>query len=556
MITLTTYPPPAGDIFGPFGGKVPVPVSDCLKWCMQPDDADVVESPGTNAWVQVVFPNSFTVPANGTTFKIWGHTFTFDTSVDYTATSFDADGEVGPARNNFVRMIEANLFFRRAVIVHRVSTNTVLISWKVCEPQSNFTGANLAMTAFTGFGATVTSAQGASPVYVPGYKINVQLMKLIGNTGVNSFLPISALVGIEPKKTCEGAEEVCVNLMGEARRTLFTPMPDLTDTSEIDPQEQNMTGRFALAYGWLYRDDECQPQTGTTRQSDDTLVLNSAFPPEDPDGLEPYWYAAGGLVPVKFLTNQPETISVSRHTKSWLWLTCNWLEDLPTFALLRLRVVVYKVGLAGVFDTITVDYQPCEWWQVKNFNVSVGRVLTLSGLSFDELESYEVQVVPVTSSGSVLHVGTEYKKFLVNKECENTTDVYFVTPPGGIGTMLVQTVDEEVEQQGNEICMDIPCGTSAADVAKYGGRSLSNIRSFERVTVRAVDDYGTDALAYFKSFKASPERWLRVASGDGWAAKKFIVETGGVKVFQQGKSIELVATGYLADIPLQNPKLN
>ena len=549
MITLTTQPPIAGP-----NGEPPIPVSDCLQWCMEPDDADVVATSGSGAFVQIVFPSTFTVPANGTTFKIWGQTFTFNTVFDYTATSFDADGEANPARNNFARMIEANLFFRRAVIVHRTNLDTVLISWLNCEPQANFTGANLDLSAFTGFGATVTSAQGVSPVYVPGYKMTVQLMKLIGNTRNNAWRAISALAGLEVKKTCSGAAAMCVNLMAEARKTLYTPMPDLTDTSEIDPQVQTMMGRFLLAYGWVYRTEDCQTQTGTIRQSDEALLINSAFPSEDPDGITPYWYEAGGGTPIRFLTNQPETLSVAPDSKAWCWLTCNWLNDLPTFALLRLRFVVYEVGGGG--GIFTVDYQPCEWWQVKHFNVSVGRVLTLSGLTIAELESYWVQVIPVTSAGVPVHVGTEYLKYKVDKQCQDSTDVYFVTPPGGIGTMLVQIMEEEVEQTGNEICMDIPCGTSLSEISKYGGRSLSNIRAFERVTVRAVDDENEESVAYFKSFKASTERWIRVASGSGWAAKKFIPETGSVKVFQQGGRIELVATGYLADIPLQNPKLN
>lgn len=553
MITLTEYPPIAGyDVTD----TVPIPVSDCLQWCMQPDDADVVDTAGSNAFVQIVFPNTFTEPSNGTTFKIWGHTFTFNSAFDYTATSFSSEGEAAPAQNNFARMIEANLFFRRAVNVHRISTNTVLISWLTCEPQSNFTGANLVLTAFTSLGATVTSAQGVSPVYVPGYKMTVQLMKLIGNTGTNSFKAISSLSGLDIKKTCGGADEMCVNLMGEARKTLYTPMPDLTDSSEVDPQAQTMTGRFVLAYGWVYRTEDCQTMTGTIRQSDEAFVINSAFPPEDPDGIIPYWYEAGGVTPIRFLTNQPETISVSADTKAWVWLTCNWLVDQPTFTGFKLRFVIYKVGVSGVFSVETVDYNSCEWWQVKHFNVSVGRVLTLSGLTIEELSAYQVQVVPVDSSGDPVHPGTEYLQYKVSRECEDTTDVYFVTPPGGIGTMLVQVTEQEVEQTGNEICMDTPCGTSLSEIAKYGGRSLSNVRSFERVTVRAVDDFGPDSLAYFKSFKASAERWVRVASGIGWVAKKFIVETGGVKVFQQGQNIELVATGYLADIPIQSPKLN
>jgi hypothetical protein len=553
MIELTSYPPISG--YG-FPDKIPVPVSDCLQWCMQPDDEDVTETAGSGAFVQVVFPNTFTPPANGTAFKIWGIDFTFDGTYDYTSNSFDSDGEANPARNNFARMIEANLFFRRAVFVHRVGNNTALISWLNCEEQANFTGANLVMTAFTSLGATVTSANGVSPVYVPGYQITVQLMKLIGNTGNNAFKAITALTGLQPKKNCSGADEMCVNLMAEARKTLFTPMPDLTDSSEIDPQEQNMTGRFLLAYGWAYRTDDCQTMTGTIRQSDEAFVINSAFEVDDPGQIDPFWYPDSSPNPMRFLTNQPKTMHLSLDSKAWVWLTSNYLDDFPTFTGFALRITTYKVGVAGVYATDFEYYNSCEWWQVKNMNVSPGRVLTVSGLTAAELERYTVLVFPVDDDQEPLNFGTEELNFVIERQCENTTDVYFVTPPGGIGTLLVTKIGADVEQSGNEICMDTPCATTFVEKAKYGGRSLSNVRAYDRITVRAVANYTEEDVDYFRSFKASAERWIRVPYGSGWMARKFIIEPGAVKIFQTGERIELEATGYLGDIPLQAPKNN
>ena len=125
--------------------------------------------------------------------------------------------------------------------------------------------------------------------------------------------------------------------------------------------------------------------------------------------------------------------------------------------------------------------------------------------------------------------------------------------------MLCQVDAREISQSGNEICLDIQCGDSAEEIAKYSGRGLSNIRNFERVTISAIEIYTDDQVNFFRSFKLSPERWIRVQKKTyspfdvQWMAKRFLVEPGGVRIFQDGNRIELVATGFMADIPVQTP---
>ena len=105
----------------------------------------------------------------------------------------------------------------------------------------------------------------------------------------------------------------------------------------------------------------------------------------------------------------------------------------------------------------------------------------------------------------------------------------------------------------------MPCTATSLEVAKYGGKQLVNLKNSERITISAVEIYSDDQVDFFRSFKLSPERWIRVKqktysnSDVQWIAKRFIVDPGGVRIFQEGTRIELIATGYMADIPVQTP---
>ena len=63
MITVLTEPQstPVDAIASVDPKGVPVPVSDCFRWCLQLDDADAVTTAGTNATAVVTFPYSTVV---------------------------------------------------------------------------------------------------------------------------------------------------------------------------------------------------------------------------------------------------------------------------------------------------------------------------------------------------------------------------------------------------------------------------------------------------------------------------------------------------------------
>ena len=199
-----------------------------------------------------------------------------------------------------------------------------------------------------------------------------------------------------------------------------------------------------------------------------------------------------------------------------------------------------------------VDYDPLLEYQVHCFNVSPKRLLSLFSLS--DLSTVVRYFVRAEADGTTVGWDTY---FTIEHACESLTDVYFKTPYGGIGTILCEITESEVIQEGTEICLNTACGVSRTERAKYGGRMMNNLRAYERITLRARANFSEEEVEYFKSVKASPERWVQIpetGEAPGYIAKRLNVEAGGVRVYQVGEYIDLVITGTVQDIALQTPK--
>jgi hypothetical protein len=132
----------------------PVPVSDCFKWCLQLDDADGVIVAGTRPTVAVTIPITCTVPANGTVLTIWGKNFTVQSGSDFTSTSFKVVASGLQTAQNFIQMINGNIFFSRAVTYALTVPGSLLVTltWNECREQSNFGAAGMVFTAITALG--------------------------------------------------------------------------------------------------------------------------------------------------------------------------------------------------------------------------------------------------------------------------------------------------------------------------------------------------------------------------------------------------------------------
>lgn len=572
-ITLTTDPASGSPATNP------VVVSDCLQWCLQPDVSDVLTTPGTFATVLVNFPSTISsIPANGTEIVIWGHTFTVNSALgNSTANAFKISSSGNITGAAFRQMLNANIFFAQNTVIDDddITLRNTVVVWNQCGEQANFSGANMDLSAITALGGTFTVTNGTTPVQTDGYTMQTRLFKVDAGTNVAS--PVTEFEGLKPLIGCDEITETCVNYIKDAARLLFTPMPDLSTTSEIDPEEDTLTGRFLLQYGWNYKDANCQPLSGNFYPSDEVFVVNAAFDTQNKYGIAPYWqrhpdFPIPQQIRQKFLTNQPTFHRLSEHSFAWLWflnpftgtnyLTGNGTGNPFTLDHFDLFIEIYENGSAIVTDDAVITYPACQWYQVMNFNVSPQTVADESniGTLVSEIGKYTVIVKALNSDSSEFAFVSEEIVFGVEHDCgDNIRDVYFLTPQGGIGTLLCEITESEIVQEGTEICLDTPCATSRLEAAKYGGRQLSNLRSYDRVTIKSREQYGEQWREYFRSFKASPDRYIMVKEDapntvTTYLVKRFNPEVGGIKIFQTAEYIDLVATGTLSDIPVQSPK--
>lgn len=537
----------------------PIPISDCLLWTFEPDDSDVVSTPGVAASLVIVFPSSPSAPANGTEFVMWGHVMEIQSGTPFTARTFkveaaDANGTIG----NFVDMVSANYFFASAVTVSvDYGTRTVTLTWNECGEQPNFGSEQMDFAAITGTAITsATPTNGTTPVYVDGYKFVYRMLRTdIVNDANSGF--VTAFESMEPNKDCTGGDDVGFNGMPTARRLLKTYMPAL-DNNHPTITFDGPIQYFSLQYGWVYRDANANAMSGEFAFTNRSAVWNAYFEPYDVYKVRRYWPGAtGGLPPgqtlPRMLTQQPNSHYLLKKSKAWLYYMIN--DAVQSYTNLRMRVVVEKIGGGTVSSTFIV---PNSSFGINAVNTSPSFVVSLglSGVTIDNIESYACAIFTQNSATptDVTQI-TEAHIFYVMQVCDSAqhTDIYFLDKLGGIGTLPVEIIEETANQVGDEILLDVPCSASREDKARYGGRTLGNIRSNISYTLRTFFKGGDEYLDFFRSMKLSPQRWIRTTDETGaFVARKFIVEPGGVKVFQEGPRVSLEVSGYMGDIVIQS----
>ena len=571
MITITTEPDSI-----PWGAVIsdpkppPVPVSECLRWCLQADAADAVQIEGSRATVTVALPpsGSTTIPANGTAFSIWGYDFEVDDSTPFTASSFQVTTNTLTNFANFVGMIEANIFFRRAVSVSAalVAPNLeITITWLDCREQPRFVAESMDLDVFTTIGGSASFANGVSPQYTPGFRVVARPL-LFDEDAEFFFNEIGVLEGLEVDRLCDSVGEVCVNYQKDAQSQLWTELPELSASSFTTAERcgQTMLRLFALEYGWTYQED-CVAKSGTFMKSDLVPVLNAALDPNDPYGMRRYWsnHPDGfppGVDDVEFLTTQPKGYTVCNDAFMWLWFLNNMQETWGKYEL----YAQFRIHSGANIETLDYkindpDTDASEWRHPVCFNASPQFIYD-NAVTYNTpgtVDYYEVSVYGLPADPNDQFHLTERIKIVPTACCGDTADVYFLTSPGGIGTLSVNIDEREMVQEGTEVNLFVPCDVTQDSRARYGGRTLVNLRSYERVTFSAKHPK-RDAqwVKWFADFKKSPQKWLRVDDGfGGYVAKKLIIEPGAIKISKRGESIELTATGYLADVPAQNPAI-
>jgi hypothetical protein len=232
MITIVQQPPSIADFSEE--AQPPVPLSDCIRFCMLPDTADVISTPGAKATIVFVIPASCSVPADGTQFTVWGYDFTVDSAQDFTSSSFKVDAIGIFTWIHLANMFYSNIFFQRSVVItgQLVGPNFELtLTWIECREQGKFTGANMDLAVFSSIGGSATPTNGTSPIYVEAYRLLVRSVRMIDAT--TGYVALSVMAGLEVEKLCSTVGMTCVNLNTDIASDLYTLLPALTNTSFI-----------------------------------------------------------------------------------------------------------------------------------------------------------------------------------------------------------------------------------------------------------------------------------------------------------------------------------
>lgn len=565
----------------------PSPVSDCLVLEFQHSSSDFISSNGSVPYVEIQWPGSPVAPANGTQFTIWGYVFEFQSGSAYTSTSFRVvNGNMEQTRANFKAMIESNFFFRQATTVSNAATATTVILWASCREQERFAGDNMDIAELENMGCTVTVSNGTTPVYVEGYKL---LTRLMLDDGTPTLKIMTEFEATEIDRVCNTPINSVRDFMPDVKQLMFFPAfaNGLLQLDAISRSTEGMYLKVAVEYGFVFRDN-CEPQSGTFAISNVFSVLNAAFPLEFGHKMREFFPGATGGLPgslthYRFLTSQPKTHEISINSYCWLWFFTNktggidsddiWQSEI--FYTLTDGTTGTYTGTAldshsGFFDDNAGGYVTLNW-NLQCINVSPEFVINNTPATAANLAKYTVKIMSVIDGGTP----TQYTEELTyeisgrngvmgnacftsggaNGTTGGATDLYFVMPESGLGTLLVSIEEKEINQEATEILLDVPCEATRIEAASMRGRSFTGVRSYDRLTFRVIRNYTDADVQFFANFKRSPQRWVQVPSDDGYTgyiAKKLLIEPGGVRVYKNGEKIELIVTGYLQDAPVQN----
>lgn len=583
-LTLTEQPPGIATT-GTNPKAPPQTLTDCWRFCIQAAPGDAYTTPGVFPSLVVTFPLTCTVPTNGTVVKIQGYSFTVQSTPTFTSNSFQVNTNGVLTAIYFASMISAHPFLGAAIggINLSIGASAVItFTWKECREQPKFTGSDMVFTGITATGGTATATNGTSPVFVDGFRIASRMIVYQDATG--SAIPLSEYVGQIPEKLCATVEEVCSEQVSAVQSVLYTELPELSKTSKISTVQlgRSLMRLFSLQYGYLYREN-CAALSGPFVNSNIILGINAAFDIDEVYGMRRYWYDhpdgfPSGQTVQEYLTTQPKTQPISINSFAWLWMTNNFQTDYGSSYRLWARFVVYKKGVTGVHAIFEVNIldpttESNAWYQAVNFNVTpqivLDNVLTVDAGS---LLAYEVQVVGKDSGGTVLFNATEYIRYDLQGSgaaaivgCQpvssaqgdsygGVTDIYFLTPPGGISTVPVVIESSRLITEGQEINLNVACDSPTK--ATNGGRTLKKTRVYKSYTFVAYGKNNFEFRRWMEHLKASPQTWVKLPDQNGGIiARKLTIEAGTFELSTGDKDAEWRFTGYLQDTPVQPGEL-
>ncbi len=334
--------------------------------------------------------------------------------------------------------------------------------------------------------------------------------KSIGYQLVDEFnVPITELESIRP--SVAGAE-ICIDFQDDVKALVKTMIPKI-DVGGVQ-NDIYFTKKVKLKFGEIVKNKD----TCTT-----TMTLNSYSPITDIyNGMtQEYETNFGGGA--RILSHQPAVVEQCRDARNYLWVVggsgvIKYSDDTGSVLFTTLQ---FANSFIPFNNHIVLPNQSAKWLKVE-----------------------------------LLGLGKTYKIILKDCNCNggiNYNNVMFLDPLGGRSVMSFDevTLFEIVSSQANTDIYkgyDSISGNIADNYSTktVGGNSILNKKVTEKITLTKTMGAEFENVEWVKAFLASSGYHIQCQINGQPEWRKFILEPGTARYFDNDEQIELTVSGFLA----------
>lgn len=485
---------------------------------------------------------------NGEVIIIMGNTFTVSDSAGSTPTTWNGGSSVGLINAQFFRDMLKKSFYFADYIIELDNTGADPVVTITSKGNTDIPGWDDIDDTDLSFPIVGPVINGQAPSYVNGYRIMYRPEYLDGDV----WCPVCDVWNIAPVPVDADYNPISLDvpIQGMLSKLVKTRLPILSQSSvNLD---STITKRIRLKAG------SQQIGSGTTvaynefTTTEEAVIINTALQVEDVNGMADYAYSQTGVTDnsARFLTSRGLVSLACRSDYMWFWFYASVQEYFEGEGE-TVDAIVYKYTTkfynnAGLLATQTATI-------ANNDGVFIIPAGPKNGLHQAAAQPtatrMEVQVMAIATLDGVdtrdLNVSKKYTIHLVENCCDDT-QVFFLSPFGGYDTLsFTKRVGIEISTTMTEICTDDPCG---GDILN-SGKAQVNGKSFERIVLETSSYQKTEEQRrFFRDFKISESRFILTTNEDGTAViRRFLIEPGTLRVWQDGEKLRLTVAGYYAN---------